>query len=188
MKKLLILTSFLLMALLAGCADGGSSDNGGASVEISGTITVPDQLGSNTETTDRVKQEEVWPLPLDIFYVYSQPIQNAANSVILNFEVGDPDIEPGILYNGKGTFTASVFKFDLSGSNALLQTPYTGTTRIAFLNKTQANELKPKLTELETIFNQEDGLYDYAAVQTICNEIIEMTKNDTYTYTLYVEK
>lgn len=187
MKKLLILTSFLLMALLAGCADS-SSDNGGASVEISGTITVPDQLGSNIEITNSVKQEEVWPLPLDIFYVYSQPIQNAANSVILNFEVGDPDIEPGILYNGKGTFTASVFKFDLSGSNALIQTPYTGTTRIAFLNKTQADELKSKLTELETIFNQEDGLYDYTAVQTICNEIIEMTKNDTFIYTLYVEK
>ena len=81
MKKFLILTSFLLMALLTGCADSGS-DNGGASAATSGTITVSDQLGSNIEITNSVKQEEVWPLPLDIFYVYSQPIQNAANSVI----------------------------------------------------------------------------------------------------------
>ena len=193
MKKLLILTSVLLMALLSGCADDNSS---GRSVNTEGTIVVPDHLGSYIEITNNVKQEEVWPMPMDFVYTFSKPIQEVPNSVILYLNVGAPEIEAGLQYNAKGTYMGYVSNMGSIGpassaaeSSPFLQTPYTGTTRIAFLNKTQVSELTPKMAEVQKILeNMTTSSFDYPALQKVCNEIIEMTKNDTFIYTLYVEK
>ena len=194
MKKLLILISVLLMALLSGCAD--DSGNGGGSVDTKGTIVVPNQLGSNIEITNNVKQEEVWPMPMDIVYTFIKPIQEVPNSVILGFNVGAPEEEPGLQYNAKGTYMGNIVQMGPIGPassaaerSPFLQTPYTGITRIAFLNKTQVNELTPKIAEMQKIFNNMGtSSFDYPALQTVCNAIVEMTKNDTFIYTLYVEK
>lgn len=199
MKKLLILISVLLMALLSGCADDSNSSsngNGGGSIETEGTIVVPDQLGSYIEITNNVKQEEVWPVAMDFVYTFSKPIQEVPNSVILYLNVGAPEEEPGLQYNAKGTYMGYVAKMGSIGPassvaerSPFLQAPYTGTTRIAFLNKTQVNELTPKMAEIQKILeNMTTSSFDYPALQKVCNEIIEMTKNDTFIYTLYVEK
>ena len=200
MKKHLILISVLLTTLLSGCAEdsssGNGSGNGGGSVDTKGTIVVPDQLGSYIEITNNVKQEEVWPVAMDFVYTFSKPIQEVPNSVILYLNVGAPEAEPGLQYNAKGTYMGYVAKMGSIGPassaaerSPFLQAPYTGTTRIAFLNKTQVNELTPKMAEMQKILeNMTTSSFDYPALQTICNEIIEMTKNDTFIYTLYVEK
>lgn len=194
MKKILIICLMLIMAVITGCAD--DSGNGGGSVDTKGTIVVPNQLGSYIEITNNVKQEEVWPMAMDFVYTFSKPIQEVPNSVILYFNVGAPEAEPGLQYNAKGTYMGNVVKMgpiglasSIADSSPFLQTPYTGTTRIAFLNKTQVNELTPKMAEVQKILeNMTTSSFDYPALQTVCNEIIEMTKNDTFIYTLYVEK
>lgn len=199
MKKLLILMSVLLMALLSGCADDSNSSsngNGGGSIETEGTIVVPDQLGSYIEITNNVKHDEVWPVPMDVVYTFVKPIQEVPNSVILYLNVGAPEAESGLQYNAKGTYMGYVAKMGSIGPassvaerSPFLQAPYTGTTRIAFLNKTQVNELTPKMAEMQKILeNMTTSSFDYPALQKVCNEIIEMTKNDTFIYTLYVEK
>lgn len=196
MKKLLILISVLLMALLSGCADDSNSSsngNGGGSIETEGTIVVPDQLGSYIEITNNVKHDEVWPVPMDVVYTFVKPIQEVPNSVILGYNVPEAN---GLIYNETGTYMGNVVKMGPIGQasniadwSPFLQTPYTGTTRIAFLNKAQWDELSPKMDEMQKIFNNMGtSSFDYPALLKVCNEIIEMTKNDTYIYTLYVEK
>lgn len=184
MKKLLILSSMLLMILFAGCADESSSN-----IKLAGTIIVPNQLGSIVEITNTVKQEEVWPIPVDFAYVLMQPVDNVLNSVVFAFSVADPNTVSGIEFNETSNYTGMVYKLGYDLNSASLETPYMGYTRIALVDYAKANEVIAKVFELyEFLLNiQTPALDDYVSLKMLCSEIIEMTKDDTYIYKLYVE-
>lgn len=186
MKKLLFLTLFT--SLFIGCADDEQDENL-FNFKTAGTITVPNQYGSSVEISNTVIHEEVWPIPVDFIYALTKPMEEIVNSVIFAFSVVDPNTTPCIKYYESSSYYGSVFHVDDFLQYKSLQTPYTGTTLIALVDRNKANKVIAKIKELQNIliYVQPPSMVDYAALVNICYEIIELTKNDTYIYKLYVE-